>query len=187
MKKYDKILHIWLNVSSFFRCIWYLKVSSHQVVEIWSFWPKASYLLMTITLRVFLGLFQDWKLENLWPWGMRPFRQKFLPLLDHRNFWTFKIFSNFFSKKSIFRDFDDRFFQWRGCGWSEISFWRDPHRLGVKPHGRPKSRTGPPRGVTDPFSSLRWRKSRFWWKMRFFGQKTSKNEIFAIWVMKMGL
>ena len=121
------------------------------MAEIWSFWPKASYLLMTITLRVFLGLFQDWKLENLWPWGMRPCRQKFLPLLDHRNFWTFKIFSNFFSKKSIFWDFDVRFFQWRGCAWSEIFLWADRHRLGVKPHGRPKSRTGPPCGDINRF------------------------------------
>ena len=55
----------------------------------------------------------------------------------------------FFSEKSIFQDFDDRFFQRRGCGGSEISFWSDPSWLRLKPHGRPKSRTGPPRGVTN--------------------------------------
>ena len=121
------------------------------MVQTRGFWPKASYLQMTITLRVLLGLFQDWKLENLWPWGMRPCQQKFLPLLDHRNFWTFKFFSNFFSKKSIFRDFDVRFWGGRRCAPIEISFWGDKHRLGVKLHGRPKSRTRPPRGVVNLF------------------------------------
>ena len=137
-----------------YRCQIYehIKVSSHQVVQTRGFWPKASYLQMTITLRVLLGLFQDWKLENLWPWGMRPCQQKFLPLLDHRNFWTFKFFSNLFSEMSIFQDFDVQIFQRRGCRGSEISFWRDLLRLGLKPHGRPKSRTGPFRGVTNCFA-----------------------------------
>ena len=124
---------------------------SYEFLKIGDFWPKASQLPMTITLRILLGLFQDWKPEILWPWGVRTSWQKFLPLLDHRNFWTFRIFSNFFSKKSIFRDFDDRFFQWRGCGWSEISFWRDPYWLEVKHRGRPKSWSGPPRWVANIF------------------------------------
>ena len=61
---------------------------------------------------------------------------------------------NFFPRFSAKIDiFDFSVWQGRGCAWSEISFWRDPHRLGVKPHGRPKSRTRPPRGVTNIFSS----------------------------------
>ena len=130
----------------------FFKVSSHQVDQKWGFWPKASPLQMIITLRVLHGFFQDWKPEKFWPWGVRPCWQKFLPPLDHRNFWTFRIKKKIFSEKSIFQDFDDRFFQRRGCGGSEISFWRDPPWLGLKPHGRPKSRTGPPRGVTNCFA-----------------------------------
>ena len=137
----------------------------------WGFWPKASPRQMIITLRVFLGMFQDWKPKKLWSCGVRPCHQKFLPLLDHRNFWTFRIFSKFFSKKSIFRDFDVRFFQWRGCAWSEIFFWGDGHRLGVKPHGRPKSRTRPPRGDINVFSSLRELKIQFSRKIMFFSSQ----------------
>ena len=40
--------------------------------------------------------------------------------------------------------FDCSFWEGRGCAWSEIFFWGDPHWLGVKPHGRPKRRPGPP-------------------------------------------
>ena len=58
--------------------------------------------------------------------------------------------SRFLAKIDIF---DFSVWQGRGCAWAEISFWCDPHRLGVKPHGRPKSRTRPPRGVTNIFSS----------------------------------
>ena len=135
------------------------------------FWTKASQLSMIVTLRILVGLFQDWKPEKLWPWGVRPPEQKFLPLLDHRNFWTFKIFSKFFSKKSIFRDFDVRFFEGRRCAPTEISFWGDRHRLGVKPHGGPKSRTRPPRGVINLFSSLRELKIHFPRKIMFFSLK----------------
>ena len=39
-----------------------------------------------------------------------------------------------------------------GCAWSKIVFWGDRNRLGVKPHGRPKSRTGSPQPS----------RSRFW-------------------------
>ena len=91
---------------------------------------------------------------------MRPCRQKFLPLLDHRNFWTFKNFSKFFLKKSIFWDFDGQFFGGRGCATSKKIFWGDSSQFEVKPHGRPKSRTGPPRGVTNIFSSHRSPKIR---------------------------
>ena len=80
-----------------------IKVSSHQVDKKWGFCSKASPRQMIITLRILHGFFQDWKFEKLWHWGVRVCRQKFLPLLDHRNFWTFRIFSKFFSKKSIFR------------------------------------------------------------------------------------
>ena len=118
---------------------------------------------MIITLRILLGMFQDWKPEKLWPSGVRPCRQKFLPLLDHRNFWTFRIFSKFFSKKSIFWDFDGRYFWGRGSATSKIFFWADPYRLGVKPGGRPKSRTGPPRGVANIF----WLVISYKFRLRF--------------------
>ena len=137
----------------------------------WGFWPKASPHPMIIALRILHGFFQDWKSEKLWHWGVRPCRQKFLPLLDHRNFWTFKFFSNLFSEKSIFRDFDVRFFEVRRCAPTEISFWGDRHRLEVKPHGRPKSRTRPPRGVINLFSSLRDLKIHFPRKIMFFSLK----------------
>ena len=127
----------------------FLKVSGHQVGQIGGFCAKASDIQKFVTLRILHRFFQDLKSEKFGPLGVRPCQQKFLPLLDRRNFWTFRIFSKFFSEKSIFQDFDVRFFQRRGCGGSEISFWRDPSRLGLKPHGRPKSRTGPPRWVTN--------------------------------------
>ena len=90
-----------------------VKVSSHQLVEKWGFCSKAS---DDHNFEGFLRIVPGLKTRKFLNLGMRPCRQKFLPLLDHRNFWTFKIFSNFFSKKSISRDFDDRFFQWRGAG-----------------------------------------------------------------------
>ena len=128
-----------------------VKVPIRLYTEKRGFWPKASSLRINVTLRVFLGFFQDWKTEKLWPWGVRPSRQKFRQHLEHRNFWHLRIFRKFFLKKSIFRDFDVRFFQWRGCAWSKIFLWGDRHRLVVKPRGRPKSRTGPPRGVVNLF------------------------------------
>ena len=112
---------------------------------------------------------------------MRPCRQKFLPLLHHRNFWTFQFFSNLFSEKSIFRDFDVRFFEVMRCAPTEISFWGDRHRLEVKPHGRPKSRTRPPRGVINLFSSLRDLKIHFPRKIMFFSLK--KPSFFCIYLI----
>ena len=69
---------------------------------------------------------------------------------------------DFFSKKNtIFADFEGQFFLWWGCAWSEIFFWGDRHRLGVKPHGRPKSRTGPPQPSVSRFWFPRIEKSHF--------------------------
>ena len=136
------------------------KVSRDQVDQKWYFCSKSSPRQMIITLRIFHGFFQDWKSEKLWHWGVRPCRQKFLPLLNHRNFWTFRIFSKFFSEKSIFQDFDVRFFCGRGCAMTKIFFWGDRLFLEVKPRGRRKSRTGPPRGVINIFSSPRSPKIR---------------------------
>ena len=147
------------------------KVSSHQVDKKWGFCSKASPRQMIITLRILHRFFQDWKFEKLWHWGVRPCRQKFLPLLDHRNFWTFRIFSKFFSEKSIFQDFDVRFFCGRGCAMTKIFFWGDRLFLEVKPRGRRKSRTGPPRGVINNFSSLRESKTHFQGKTCILGTK----------------
>ena len=82
--------------------------------------------------------------------------------MDHSNLWHLRIFRNVFPKKSIFRDFEVRFF-----ALTEISFWGDWHWLGVKPQGRPQVERDL-RRVTDPFPSLRWRKSHF---SRFFSKK----------------
>ena len=59
----------------------------------------------------------------------------------------------FHRKKAKIGIFDLSFWQGRGCAWSKIFFWCDAHWLGVKPHGRPKSRTRPPRGVTNLLKS----------------------------------
>ena len=40
------------------------------------------------------------------------------------------------------------------CTCSEISFWRDPHRVGVQPDCRPKYQTRLPRAVKNLFSFL---------------------------------
>ena len=57
---------------------------------------------MIVTLRVFLGMLQDWKTGNLWSWGVRPSLQTYRQHLEPINFWTFRIFSNFFFKKVDF-------------------------------------------------------------------------------------
>ena len=63
------------------------------------------------------------------------------------------------------------FSRWWGCALSEISFWRDPHWLGLKPHGRSKRRTVPPCRVTNIFLSPRNQKYEFrtivWCKIPF--------------------
>ena len=67
-----------------------------------------------------------------------------------QQFQKLDFISGFFAKIGIF---DFSVWRGRGCAWSEMFFWRDPYWLGVKPHGRPKSRTRPPLGVTNLFSS----------------------------------
>ena len=57
--------------------------------------------------------------------------------------------------------FDCSFWEGRGCAWSEIFFWDDPHWLGVKPHGRPKRRPGPPQPTGNRFWPPRIEKSIF--------------------------
>ena len=68
--------------------------------------------------------------------------QKFLNL---QNF--FKIFF----EKVDFSRFRWSIFSRKGVRYDKFFFWSDRPFLGVKPHGRPKSRTGPPRGVTNFF------------------------------------
>ena len=52
---------------------------------------------------------------------------------------------DFFGEKNAKIDvFESSIWTGRGCAWSEIFFWGDPHWLGVKPHGRPKRRPRPP-------------------------------------------
>ena len=58
---------------------------------------------------------------------------------------------------------------------TKIFFGGDRPLLGVNPHGRPKSRTGPPRGVTNFFSSLRMLKIHFDRKLMFFTSILVKN------------
>ena len=89
-----------------------------------------------------------------------------------QKFLNLQIFSNLFSEKSIFRDCDVRFLEVRRCAPTEIFFWGDRHRLEVKPLGRLKSRTRPPRGVINLFSSLRDLKIYFPRKIMFFSLKT---------------
>ena len=86
------------------------------------------------------------------------------------HFWIIEIselseFLKIFSENSIFQDFEGRFFQGRRCPSTKIFFWGDRPYLGVKRHGRPKSRTGPPRGVINIFSPPRSPKIR---KASFF-------------------
>ena len=57
--------------------------------------------------------------------------------------------------------FDCSFWEGRGCTWSEIFFWGDPHWLGVKPHGRPKRRPGPSQPTGSRFWTLRIEKRHF--------------------------
>ena len=87
--------------------------------------------------------------------------------LRTQKFLTPQNFSNYFSEIDFSR-FRRSIFPWTRCALSEIFFWGDTHRLRVKPHGIPKSRIGPPRGITCPFSSSRWQRSHF---SAFFEQK----------------
>ena len=57
--------------------------------------------------------------------------------------------------------FDCSFWEGRGCAWSEIFFCGDPHWLGVKPHGRPKRRPGPPQPTGSRFWPPRIEKWHF--------------------------
>ena len=69
--------------------------------------------------------------------------QKFRQQLQKLDFFGEKI-----AKIGIF---DCSFWEGRGCAWSEIFFCGDPHWLGVKPHGRPKRRPGPPQPTRSRF------------------------------------
>ena len=57
--------------------------------------------------------------------------------------------------------FDCSFWEGRRCAWSEIFFWGDPHCLAVKPHGRPKTRPGPPQPTGSRFWPPRIEKRHF--------------------------
>ena len=68
------------------KCGYRLKVSGHQVGQIGGFCAKASDIQKFVTLRILHRFFQDLKSEKFGPLGVRPCQQKFLPLLDRRNF-----------------------------------------------------------------------------------------------------
>ena len=111
-----------------------------QTLEIYNFANNVWNLLKS-RLRIFLG------------WMVPPCCQKF-----RQQFWahisaTFSKIKFFFSIFAQNRHF--RFFILSGMGVRLVKnfFWCDAHWFGVKPHGRPKSRTRPPRGVTNIFSS----------------------------------
>ncbi len=57
----------------------------------------------------------------------------------------------FFEKKHHFRGFRGPILSMMGVRLVRNFFWGDRHRLGVKPHSRPKSRTGPPQPSASRF------------------------------------
>ena len=83
-------------------------------------------------------------------------------------FLNLQNFFKIFFEKVDFSRFRRSIFSMMGVRLVRNFFWGDRHRLGVKPHGRPKSRTRPPRGDINVFSSLRELKIQFSRKIMFF-------------------
>ena len=140
------------------------------------FWTKASDLQKFVTFRILHWFFQDWKPEKFWPWGCDP------PDRNFCHFWITEIsdiaefFQNFFLKSRFFEISMVDFFAEGGALWQNFFFWGDRPFLGVKPHGRPKSRTGPPQPSRSRFWHPRIEKSHFF---NFFNENFSFLEHFC--------
>ena len=108
-----------------------------------------------ITLRIIYRISKNCIFEHsgstLFPSCCQKFRQHSLSQIS-ATISKIRFCFLYFLPKSAFSIFS--VWQGRGCAWSEISFWRDSHRLEVKPSSRLKCRTRSPRGAKNLFSSL---------------------------------
>ncbi len=133
-----------------------------------------SNLQRILSPRIIIKKLQDLLSTQLGYWGVPPCGQKFLiirlsdSMFNHlrKHEFEFEKLQNWWFRGAVFST--------RGCARPEISFWRDTHRLGIKPHGRPKRRLTPPQPPG----------SRFWYpiieKYRFVADFAGKRRFFDV-------